>query len=108
MPIFIFARSMPMVRTNRAIHDFCTARTCWGCAIGAITAFGIEGTGPYGAGLSRNLLAQGHKVVEVTRRNRQLCYQHDKTDRLDAEVAARSVLARQSIADPKCRAGQSR
>lgn len=28
MPIFILARSMPMVRTDRAIRDFCVAKTC--------------------------------------------------------------------------------
>ena len=50
----------------------------WACALGTITAFGIEGTGSYGAGLSRHLLAQGHKVIEVTRPNRQLRYQHGK------------------------------
>jgi transposase len=77
----------------------------WACAIGAITAFGIEGTGSYGAGLSRHLLAQGHKVVEVTRPNRQLRYQHGKTDSLDAEGAARSVLAGQAIAEPKTHSG---
>lgn len=77
----------------------------WACAIGAITAFGIEGTGSYGAGLSRHLLAQGHKVVEVTRPNRQLRYQQGKTDILDAEGAARSVLAGQAIAEPKTQSG---
>ena len=77
----------------------------WACAIGAITAFGIEGTGSYGAGLSHHLLSQGHKVVEVTRPNRQLRYQHGKTDILDAEGAARSVLAGQAIAEPKTHSG---
>jgi len=28
MPIFIRARAMPMVRTNRTIRDICTAKTC--------------------------------------------------------------------------------
>ncbi|WP_197274541.1 transposase [Novosphingobium sp. AAP83] len=77
----------------------------WACAIGTITAFGIEGIGSYGAGLSRHLLAQGHKVVEVTRPNRQLRYQHGKTDSLDAEGAARSVMAGQAIAKPKTHIG---
>lgn len=78
-----------------------TALEDWACAIGAVTAFGIEGTGSYAAGLSRYLLAQGHKVVEVTRPNRQVRYQHGKTDSLVAEGAARSVLAGQAIAEPK-------
>lgn len=63
---------------------------------GTIIAFGIEGTGSYGAGLSRHLLAQGHKVIEVTRPNRQLRYQHGKSDSLDAEGAARSSAGRTS------------
>ena len=41
----------------------------WSCGIGQVQAFGIEGTGSYGVGLSRSLLAQGHHVVEVTRPN---------------------------------------
>ena len=43
----------------------------WSQSLGEVHAFGIEGTGSYGAGLSRSLLAQGHNVVEVTRPNRQ-------------------------------------
>lgn len=64
----------------------------WARSPGQVLAFGIEGTGSYGAGLSRSLLAQGHNVIEVTRPNRQLRYTQGKTDSLDAEGAARSVL----------------
>ena len=39
----------------------------WSRALGKVEAFGIEGTGSYGAGLSRSLLFLGHKVIEVTR-----------------------------------------
>ena len=77
----------------------------WASALGTITSFGIEGTGSYGAGLSRHLLAHGHKVIEVTRPNRQLRYQHGKSDSLDAEGAARSVLAGQATAKPKTQSG---
>jgi len=79
----------------------------WACAIGTVTTFGIEGTGSYGAGLSRHLLAKGHKVIEVTRPNRQLRYQQGKSDSLDAEGAARSVLAGQAIAQPKTQTGSA-
>jgi transposase len=48
----------------------------WACAFGCVRAFGIEGTGSYGAGLSRALVAQGHTVVEVNRSNRQVRHQH--------------------------------
>ena len=79
----------------------------WACALGTVTTFGIEGTGSYGAGLSRHLLANGHKVIEVTRPNRQLRYQHGKSDSLDAEGAARSVLAGQATAEPKTQTGSA-
>jgi len=79
----------------------------WSQSLGDVRAFGIEGTGSYGAGLSRSLLSQGHNVVEVTRPNRQLRYTHGKTDSLDAEGAARSVLSGQATARPKTQTGSS-
>ena len=79
----------------------------WSCAIAQVQAFGIEGTGSYGAGLSQSLLAQGHHVVKVTRPNCQLCYTKGKTDSLDAEGAARSVLSGQANARPKTQTGSS-
>ena len=77
----------------------------WSCSLGTVQAFGIEGTGSYGAGLCRTLLAQNHKVIEVTRPNRQLRYRHGKNDSLDAEGAARSVLSGQATALPKGQSG---
>ncbi|TKZ17441.1 IS110 family transposase [Shimia litoralis] len=79
----------------------------WSQSLGKVQAFGIEGTGSYGAGLSRSLLDQGHNVVEVTRPNRQLRYTQGKTDSLDAEGAARSVLSGQAAARPKTQSGSS-
>lgn len=79
----------------------------WASGYGAIKAFGIEGTGSYGAGLSRDLLAKGHTVVDVMRPNRQLRYLHGKTDDLDAEGAARSVLNGQATAIAKAQTGSS-
>jgi transposase len=79
----------------------------WSRSLGTVLAFGIEGTGSYGAGLSRSLLAQGYNVIEVTRPNRQLRYTQGKTDSLDAEGAARSVLSGQATALPKTQTGSS-
>lgn len=79
----------------------------WARSFGKVMAFGIEGTGSYGAGLSRSLVAQGHNVIEITRPNRQLRYTQGKTDSLDAEGAARSVLSGQATARPKTQTGSS-
>lgn len=79
----------------------------WSQSHGPVLAFGIEGTVSYGAGLSRYLLSRGHTVVEVTRPNRQLRYTQGKTDSLDAEGAARSVLSGQATARQKTQTGSS-
>ena len=73
----------------------------WARSFGSVHAFGIEGTGSYGAGLSRALAARGHIVIEVNRPNRQLRHQHGKSDPIDAESAARAVLGGQATARPK-------
>ena len=38
----------------------------WAADYGTIIAFGIEGTGSYGAGLASYIRRQGHKVVELS------------------------------------------
>lgn len=73
----------------------------WARSLGAMPTFGIEGTGSYGAGLSRFLCEQGLAVLEVSRPNRQMRHRHGKADLLDAENAARAVLAGQATALPK-------
>ena len=73
----------------------------WARSFGPVRAFGIEGTGSYGAGLTRFLQERGHGVIEVNRPNRQIRHQHGKTDPLDAENAARAVLSGQARAAPK-------
>jgi transposase len=73
----------------------------WARTLGAVRAFGIEGTGSYGAGLARFLREQGHAVREVGRPDRGLRRQLGKTDHLDAEAAARAVLGGQATALPK-------
>lgn len=73
----------------------------WARSFGPVRAFGIEGTGSYGAGLTRFLQDRGHSVIEVNRPNRQVRHQHGKNDPLDAENAARAVLSGQATAAPK-------
>lgn len=77
----------------------------WAEAFGTIRAFGVEGTGSFGAGLSRFLQARGHTVIDVNRPNRQLRHQHGKSDSLDAESAARAVLSGQADTRPKTGTG---
>ena len=73
----------------------------WAETHGRIEAFGVEGAGSYGAGLARAVRRAGHRVVEVNRGDRRTRRAAGKSDTIDAEVAARSVLAGQSTAIPK-------
>lgn len=73
----------------------------WAAEYGVVHAFGIEGTGSYGAGLTRALTGMGLRVIEVGRVNRQLRRRHGKTDTVDAESAARAVLAGDADGEPK-------
>jgi transposase len=63
-------------------------------------AFAVEGTGSYGAGLTRFLSGSGEQVFEVGRLRRQRG-SGGKTDALDAVRAARSVLAQKRPATPR-------
>ncbi len=73
---------------------------------GEITAFGIEGTGSYGAGIARFLTGRGYTVVEVNRPDRSARYRKGKSDPTDAEMAARAVLAGVADATPKSGDGE--
>jgi transposase len=61
-------------------------------------AFAIEGTASYGAGLARVLVAAGRPVYEVERPKRQEQRQ-GKSDPLDADRAARRLLAGDGLAE---------
>ena len=95
--------SMTIPTTRKGYKDLQT----WASQFGHVKAFGVEGTGSYGAGLSKDLQAKGHKVLDVMRPNRQLRYLHGKSDCLDAESAARSVLNGQATALAKAQNGSS-
>ena len=79
----------------------CRERHCWASGLGEVIAFGIEGTGSYGAGLARNLASLGQTVIEVNRPDRSTRRKMGKSDPVDAEMAARSVLAGMARDDPK-------
>ena len=63
-------------------------------------AFAVEGTGSFGAGLTRFLTGQDERVLEVGRLRRER-RDGGKTDALDAVRAARSVLTSERPATPR-------
>ena len=73
----------------------------WLGSWGRVAQVGIEGTGSYGAGLTRHLISIGVEVAEVNRANRQLRRRFGKTDATDAQAAARAVLSGQATGAPK-------
>jgi len=77
------------------------AMLTWMRGKGTLTQVGVEGTGAYGAGLARHLHDQGIEVLEVPRPDRRLRRQRGKSDPIDAEAAARTVLAGTASGAPK-------
>ncbi len=77
----------------------------WAGGLGEVVAFGVEGTGSYGAGLSRFLARCDRKVIEVNRPDRSVRRRLGKSDSIDAESAARSVLAGTATGTPKSGTG---
>lgn len=77
----------------------------WLHSLGPIRSVGVEGTGSFGAALTRALSASGVNVVEVNRPDRAARRQDGKSDRLDAEQMARSVLSGTATAMPKAKTG---
>ena len=61
----------------------------------------IEGTGGYGAGLTRFLQAHAEQVVELDRPKRAARRHGAKSDPLDAIRAAREALGRDQLAQPR-------
>jgi transposase len=67
---------------------------------GGRRAFAVEGTGSFGAGLTRFLTGRDERVLEVGRLRRER-RSGGKTDALDAVRAARSVLTQKRPATPR-------
>ncbi|HEV7896910.1 MAG TPA: IS110 family transposase [Planosporangium sp.] len=72
---------------------------------GELAAVGVEGTGCWGGGLARWLAARDVTVVEVDRPNRQARRRRGKSDTIDAEEAARAVVAGRARTVPKTGTG---
>lgn len=78
----------------------------WALNFGELACVGVEGTGSFGAGLSRFLRSRGVWVVEVNRTSRQHRRRHGKYDAADAEAAAKAVLSGDATGEPKAADGQ--
>jgi transposase len=77
----------------------------WLASFGEVELVGVEGTGSYGAGLTRHLLAKGIAVVEVDRPNRQNRRRRGKSDTVDAIAAARAAQSGDATGQAKTRDG---
>jgi len=77
----------------------------WLGGFGTVALVGIEGTGSYGAGLSRHITGAGVRVVEVDRSDRQDRRRQGKSDPLDAVSAARAAQSGRARGAPKGRDG---
>ena len=88
-----------------ATLDGFTALWAWLCGFGTVVAVGVEGTGSYGAGLTRYLVTTGVRVVEVNRPDRAARRRKGKSDPQDAINAAAAVQSQDATTVPKSRAG---
>ena len=77
----------------------------WLSDFGPVELVGVEGTGSYGAGLTRHLQAERVRVVEVDRPNRQRRRRKGKSDPQDAISAARAALSGDACGEAKTRDG---
>ncbi len=77
----------------------------WLDSFGCVDLVGVEGTGSYGASLSRALARRGVAVVEVDQPNRQRRRQAGKSDPIDAVEAARAAQGGRARGLAKSRTG---
>lgn len=92
-------------RTVRATGRGNRELLTWARRYGRLRRAGVEGTGSYGASLTRFLTLESIEVIEVTRAVRKDRRHLGKNDVRDAEAAARAVLSGQADAAPKPHSG---
>jgi len=73
----------------------------WLESFGPVISVGVEGTGAWGAGLTRFLTDAGVEVLEVGRPNRQRRRRYGKSDTTDAIGAARAVQSGEASGKPR-------
>jgi transposase len=78
---------------------------CWARGLGVVRRAGVECTGSYGMSLSRVLQGERVSVFDVNQPDRQARRHRGKTDEVDAEAAARAVLAGRARAVAKASDG---
>lgn len=81
------------------------ALLAWLAGFGTVELVGVEGTGSYGAGLTRYLQAAEVQVVEVFRPKREERRRRGKSDRQDAIAAARAAQSGDAKSEAKTRDG---
>jgi transposase len=94
-------------------HSFSATRagyralTRWMRGSGDVRKIGVEGTGSYGAGITRHLAGAGIEVLEVDRPDRSDRRRKGKDDDLGAISAARAALHGQRTSIPKSKDGSA-
>jgi transposase len=73
----------------------------WARSFGILHRAGVEGTGSYGAALTRFLRRHHITVIEVNRPDRAARRRHGKTDTIDAIAAAHAVLSQRATTTAK-------
>jgi transposase len=73
----------------------------WLRRFGDIDRVGVESTGSYAAGLTRHLIGEGIRVLEINQPHAHARRRRGKTDAIDAELAARHALSLASPVVPK-------
>ena len=81
------------------------AMLAWIAEFGELARIGVEGTGSYGAGLTRHLAKAGVVILEVDRPDRSDRRRKGKDDDLDAINAARAALHQRRTTIPKSKDG---
>jgi transposase len=89
-----------------ATPDGYASLIAWVTGQGDVLRAGVEGTGSYGAGLTKRLRTAGLTVIDVLAPDKQERRLRGKTDQIDAYSAARAVLARRATTVPKTRDGK--
>jgi transposase len=82
------------------------ALVAWMRSFGRLARVGVEGTGAYGAGLTRLLRTEQVEVIEVDRPDRKTRRFQGKSDPIDAVQAAKTALAGERAGVPKQRDGR--